>query len=104
MDADSGGRAFGLRIGSVVAAMALVLAMVVLIQHRADAAPAAGGAAVASVAGVHSEAAQINIAQIVCPILLAVRNAFASTPFFSFVQPILDQLLVAFGCTISGAG
>ena len=99
------GRGFRLRMGSVVAALALVFAMVVLVQHRADAAPTAGTAVTASVVGVGDLAAQINVGelirQIVCPILLSVRNAFAGSPFFSFVAAIIDQLLVSFGCVIS---
>ncbi len=99
------GRSFGLRIGSVVAGLALVFAMVVLIQHRADAAPAGGASVTASVGGAAiGEAAQIvDFRQIVCPILLAVRNAFAGSPFFAFIGGIINQLLVGFGCTISPA-
>ena len=93
-----------IRMGSVVAALALAFTMVVLVQHRADAAPAAA-AVPAAVAGVGEITAQINVGdlirQIVCPILLAVRNAFAGTFLASFVTPIINQLLVAFGCVIS---
>ena len=42
------------------------------------------------------------IRSIVCPILLAVRNAFADTFIGSIVTPILNQFLVAFGCAPSG--
>jgi hypothetical protein len=41
---------------------------------------------------------QINIGAIVCPILNAIRAAFASTPFASFIVPLIDSLLNAFGC------
>ena len=90
------------RTASVIAALALVFAMFIMVQEPAEAAPVSGGA-VASVALPSIGApAQINIAQIVCPILFQIRASFAGTPFFAFVQPIIDQLLVAFGCTISG--
>ncbi len=98
------GRTFGLRVASVVAALALVFAMVVLLQQRADAAPSAGAAAVAgATVGVADGSAQVNFSQIVCPILLSIRAAFANSPFFSFIQPIIDQLLAQFGCVISPA-
>ena len=42
------------------------------------------------------------IRSIVCPILIAVRNAFADGPFGGFITPILNQFLVAFGCAPSG--
>lgn len=95
-------RPFGMRVSSVIAALALVVGMFVLVQHRADAAPASA-AVTASVASVGAGvAAQINFAQFVCPTLIAIRNAFASSPFFSFVVAAIDPLLTAFGCTISG--
>ena len=97
----TGSRSTQLRLTSLVAALALVLAMFVLVQQPADASPAAGSVA-ASVALVGGDdAAQIDIRQIVCPILLAVRNAFAASPFFSFVAAILNSLLVGFGCAPS---
>ena len=98
------GRTFGIRVASVVAALALVFAMVVLLQQRADAVPAAGAAAVAGASiNVANGAAQLDFRQIVCPILLSIRAAFANSPFFSFIQPIIDQLLLQFGCVISPA-
>lgn len=45
--------------------------------------------------------AQINIQQIVCPILINVANVFGSF-FGGIVTPILNALLAAFGCVISG--
>lgn len=97
----AGSRSTQLRLTSLLAALALVLAMFVLVQP-ADAAPATGSVA-ASVALVGGDdAAQIiDIRQIVCPILLAVRNAFAASPFFSFVAAIINSLLVGFGCAPS---
>ena len=93
-----------MRVASLVMAMLLASGTLLLVQQRADAAPA-GAAVAASIAGGTGATAQIDIGalirSIVCPILIAVRNAFAGTPFFSFVQPILNQLLVFFGCTPS---
>lgn len=97
----TGNRSTQLRLTSLLAALTLVLAMFVLVQQPADASPATGSVA-ASVALVGGDdAAQIDIRQIVCPILLAVRNAFAASPFFSFVAAILNSLLVGFGCAPS---
>jgi len=89
----------GLRRASLIAALAVILALFILVQEPADAAPA--GVAVASVAlpGIADGAsAQIDIGQIVCPILLELRASYADSPFFSFVLPVIDQLLAAFGC------
>ena len=96
----AGRQGIGVRASAVIAAFALVLTMFVLVQQRADAAPVAG-AAVASVATVAADAAQIDFRQIVCPILIAVRNAFASSPFFAFVRAAINPLIVAFGCSPS---
>ncbi len=98
--ADIGGRSRHLRVGAVIAALALMFAMTVLIQHRAEAAPA-GAVAAASVATVGVDAAQIDINQLLCSIILSIRNAFAQIPFFAFILPIFDQLLVRFGCVVS---
>jgi len=97
----TGNRSTQMRLTSLLAALAIVLAMFVLVQERADAAPAAASvaASVALVGG--ADAAQIDFRQIVCPILLAIRNAFAASPFFSFVVGILNTLLVRFGCAPS---
>lgn len=98
----TGSRSTQLRLTSLLAALALVLAMFVLVQQPADASPVAGSVA-ASVALVGGDdAAQIiDIRQIVCPILLNIRNAFASSPFFSFVAGIISSILVGFGCAPS---
>ncbi len=94
----TGSRSTQLRLTSLLAALAIVLAMFVLVQQPADASPATASvaAAVALVGG--GDAAQIDFRQIVCPILLQIRATYATSPFFSFVQPIIDQLLVSFGC------
>ncbi len=87
------------RLGAVVAALAIVLAMFVVVQERADAAPqAAAAAAVAAAVGGGAGAAQIDFRQFICPILIAIRNAFAASPFFAFIQAIINQLLAQFGC------
>jgi len=88
-------RTLRVRVGAVVASFALVFAMLVMVQDRADAAPVSNGAVAAAVAP------QINIQSIVCPTLLAIRAAFANTPFGGFVTPILNNLIVAFGCAPS---
>lgn len=94
-------RSMRTRAFSVVAAFALVLATLVLVQHRADAAPASS-AVVASVAAVGGAVvAQIDIRSIVCPILLSLRNAFATSPFFAFILPTLNALIAGFGCSPS---
>jgi hypothetical protein len=86
------------RMSSLLVAFALIAGSLLMVQHRAEAASAPVAAAIAAPAA----AAQINIAAIVCPILLSLRNAFASTAFFSFVQSIFTQLLIGFGCQPSG--
>ncbi len=92
-----------LRASAIVAALALVMAMFVVAQHRADASPVtpAVSAAVVAPAAVAGVAPQIDIRQFVCPILISIRNAFASSPFFSFVAAVINRLLIAFGCAIS---
>ncbi len=91
------------RVSSLLVACALTAATLLLVQHRAEAAPATAVAAASIVAPtLDGASAQINFAAIVCPILLAIRNAFANSPFFSFVDAILNQLLVFFGCAPSG--
>ena len=98
------GRSLRLRASSVFVALALVFAAMIVVQHRADAAPAAAGAAVAAVALPAPAAAnaQIDFRQFVCPILFAIRAAFANTPFFGIVAAALDPILAAFGCLPSG--
>jgi hypothetical protein len=90
-----------MRLSSLLVAFALVAGSLLLIQQRADAAPAAVAAAVALPG---AGAAQLGdlIQSIICPILLAVRNSFASGPFSDFVTPLISQFLVAFGCAPSG--
>jgi hypothetical protein len=95
-------RGFGLRVSSVIAALALVVGMFVLVQQRADAAPAPAAVTASVASAGAAAAAQIDFRQFVCPTLLAIRAAFASSPFFSFVVAAINPLLVAFGCTISG--
>ena len=97
-------RSTRIRLASLAMAVLLAAGTLLLVQQRADAAPA-GAAVAASIAGGDGVTAQIDIGQlirsIVCPILVSVRNAFAGSPFFNFVQPILNQLLAFFGCTPS---
>ncbi len=100
------GNSVRLRVASVIAALALVFAMFVLVQDRAEASPASGAAVAASIAAVGGAgAAQIDVGalirQIVCPILITLRNAFAGSPFFNFVAPILNGLIIGFGCAPS---
>ena len=85
------------RATALVAALLLVLGMFVLVQ-QVDAVPAGAAIAATAVVGEH---AQINIGQLICSILIAVRNAFASTPFGGFVTPILNALINAFDCSPS---
>ncbi len=88
-------RSTRMRLLSLLVAFALVAGTLLLIQQRADAAPATPAAAVSAQFG---EA----FSSIVCPILLAVRNAFSGGFFGDFVSPLLNQFLVAFGCAPSG--
>jgi hypothetical protein len=85
------------RLSTLLVAFALVAGSLLLIQQQqAGAAPAASAATAVS--------AQFGdlFHSIVCPILLAVRNAFAGGPFGDFVTTLLNQFLVAFGCAPSG--
>lgn len=95
-----------LRVSSLLIAFAMLAGSLLLIQQRADAAPAGAGPVAAVVAPGLDAAAQVDVGNfirsIVCPILVSVRNAFASGPFGGFVTPILNNLLAAFGCTASG--
>lgn len=97
-------RSTRLRLSSLLIAFAMLAGSLLLIQQRADASPASAGPTAAVGPGLDAGAAQIgfNIQAIVCPILISVRNAFASGPFGGFVTPILNQLLAAFGCSASG--
>ncbi len=93
-------RSTRVRLVSLGLALMLAATMLLVVQQRAEA--ATGGAPVAAaVATPDAGAAQISITAIVCPILLSIRNAFADAPFFDFVEQILNQLLVGFGCAPS---
>ena len=87
-------RQLWLRLAAVLAGVALLFALVVLVQDRADA-TTSGGPVAAAVAGAD---AQINCSPIFCPILLSIRNAFAGSPFFGFIAAAINALLIAFGC------
>ena len=97
-----------LRVASVLAGLALVLAATVLIQRPAEAAVGGSTTAVAAaVAAVPSAAAQIDVAalirSVVCPILNQLAVVFGPNFFGGFVTPIIRQLQIAFGCTtVSG--
>ena len=94
------------RLSTLLVAFALVAGSLLLVQQGAEAAPASSAAAVVALPGV--DAAQIGgdfgdfFRSIVCPILLAVINAFDDGPFGGFVSQILNSFLVAFGCAPSG--
>ena len=89
----------GLRRASLIAALAVILALFILVQEPADAAPERGAVASVALPGIaDGVSAQIDIGQIVCPILLELRASYADSPFFSFVLPVIDQLLITFGC------
>lgn len=75
------GRSRRVWAAAVFAAFAVVIALFMLTQQPAD--------------------AQIDFRQFVCPTLIAIRNAFANSPFFSFVTAAIDPILAAFGCTVS---
>jgi hypothetical protein len=94
-----------LRISSVIVGLALIFAALVVVQHRADAAPAAPAVA-AAVAGSSADASvhnQFDIRGFICAILLSVRNAFSRSPFLAIVSQVLNSILAAFGCLPSGA-
>jgi hypothetical protein len=95
------GRSTRTRVSAVLAALALVLAMFVMVQQRADAAPAGNGTAAAVSVVSGGDAAQINFNQIICAALISIRNSFANSPFFAFVAAIINQFIVAFGCAPS---
>ncbi len=87
-----------MRVTAMIAALLLVLTMFALVQH-VDPSPA--GASVAATANVGADNAQINIGQLICSILISVRNAFAGGPFGGFITPILNSLIQGFGCAPS---
>jgi hypothetical protein len=84
----------------------LLAALMMMVSDRADASTAGAGVAATAVAssGAAGAASQFSISAIVCPILLAIRAAFGSGPFGSFVSAALQPLLVAFGCITQPSG
>lgn len=92
------GHSWRVRAAAVFAAFALVLTLFVLVQQPADASthPSIAATAVSS-----DVSAQIDFRQFVCPTLLAIRSAFQSSPFFSFVTAALDPIIDAFDCIVS---
>jgi hypothetical protein len=70
------------RVATVALVMLVAAATLLLLQQRV-------------------EAQVINIQAIVCPILQQIRNAFADSPFFGFIEPIINRLLQLFGCAPS---
>ena len=91
------GHSWRLRAAAVLAAFALILTLFVLVQEPAD---ASVHAAVATAVAA-DVSAQIDFRQFVCPTLLAIRAAFANSPFFAFVTAALDPIIAAFGCGVS---
>jgi hypothetical protein len=91
-------RSVRMRLSSLVVAALLVFSALLLTQHRAEAAPAKPAAVSAQVISFPG----FDIRALVCPILITIRNSFASTPFFSFASPILNNIISAFGCGPSG--
>lgn len=89
-------RSARLRTASLVLAVLLAAGTLLVMQQRADAAPAAASVT----AQIGGDIGQL-IQSIVCPILQEIRSAFADSPFFGFVQPIIDSLLQLFGCSPS---
>ena len=79
---DVKGRSRKARAGYAFAALAVAFAVVILLQNQA----------------AH---AQINFNQIFCQVILSVFNAFQNSPFFGFIEGILEGLLDFFGCVIS---
>ena len=98
-----GTRSMRVRLTSLALALMLAAGTLLLVQQRADATVSGSPAPAAVVGATDGVTAQIpDFSAIVCPILLQVRNAFADSPFFNFIEPIINQLLVSFGCAISG--
>jgi hypothetical protein len=81
------------RLSTLLVAFALAAGVLLLLQQQAHAAPQAVAGGAAQIGGL--------ISSLLCPILLAIRNAFTGG-FFDFVAEILNQFLVAFGCAPSG--
>lgn len=72
-------RSSRVRLLSIMAALTLVVAAVLLLQRPAE--------------------AQFGA---VCGILGSLAASFANSPFFAFIEGIINALLSAFGCSISG--
>ena len=90
------------RATAVVVGLAIVLATLILVQHRADASPArAAVAAVAPSAG--AAVPQIDVAALIRSIVCPLLNALATGPLGSFIGFIINALRASFGCvTLSG--
>lgn len=89
------------RVMSVIAGMALVLAAFVMIQQPAEASPgrAPVAAAVAIGAAVGDIAPQFT--NFICSLLLSIFSSFQNSPFFAFLATFFNNFLAAFGCNIS---
>lgn len=98
-DGVAAGPGLRLRVPAVVVALALVFCGLFLVQHKAEASTVR--AAVATAPAAPAANAQINFNQFVCAILLQIRAAFASSPFFAVVVAALNPILIAFGCITS---
>jgi hypothetical protein len=48
---------------------------------------------------MRARSAQVSIPAQLCPILQAIRNAFVGSPAAAAILPILDRLLLTFGCS-----
>jgi hypothetical protein len=92
------GHSWRIRAAAVIAAFAIVLTLFVLVQQPAD---ASTHASVAAAVVAPDVSAQIDFRQFVCPTLIGIRNAFASSPFFSFVAAAINPIIAAFGCSVS---
>ena len=63
-------------------------------QARAEAASRRSGSR-----AVRARSAQVGIPAVLCPVLQAVRNSFVGTPAAPAILPLLDRLLLTFGCS-----
>lgn len=70
-------------------------------KARAGYAFVALAAAFAVVIVLQSQAAEAQFGQVFCQVILSVYNAFANSPFFGFIQGVLEGLLQLFNCVIS---
>jgi hypothetical protein len=48
---------------------------------------------------MRARSAQVSIPTLLCPTLQAIRNAFVGSPAAAAILPILDRLLLTFGCS-----